>query len=80
VGEQDPARQAACGRGASPRVPTHPCSTVQSCCSWLPRVAGAALPFPIPNHNLSTLLVEPPGVGWVVSDHSTHAWGAPPWS
>jgi hypothetical protein len=29
-------------------------------------VAGAALPFPIPNHNLSTLLVAPPGVGWVV--------------
>jgi hypothetical protein len=41
-------------------------------------VAGAALPFPIPNHNLSTLLVAPPGVGWVVSDSSTviqlHTW------
>ncbi len=29
-------------------------------------MAGAALPFTIPNHNLSTLLVAPPGVGWVV--------------
>ncbi len=33
-------------------------------------VAGAALPSHIPNHNLSTLLVAPRGVGWVVSDHS----------